>query len=149
MKESVLRKIIGLGLVLSNLIIVILLYYLHSLGGYSFPEVIETVEIIAPLFAAQNSVIIAYFVKYRYQSDSVKKDRVLDSGYVVLVLLFSAVVPLMIIVATILQSLPALFGSFAAYKKTIISLEVLFGAQLGVFVNSLFNKDEQSGTPGH
>ncbi len=131
-----LKNQVGLFLIVSQFGLVFLTFILYLLGGYNFDEMSTCIALIVPMV----SVYATAFVKYFISNKSVVSRKNIKHTVTWQYAFISFAIPvsfIMFIGLIIILKPFQFFGSFENFKGVLLMAESVFGAYIGLIMNSL------------
>jgi hypothetical protein len=143
--ERKLKYSLGVFLISSHFSLLLCATVLYFVNGFSIDEFTTIVAIIAPIFAGYTTSVLAFFIKEAHVLED-QTSRV-TTTYSALSFAIPIVLVSMFAVAMALKVFNKAFASFEDFKRFVMLVESLFGAYVGMFVYSLFEKHTPVGIP--
>lgn len=137
MNEYELRSRIGIFLIVSQFVLVTIVFISYLFGGYNFDEMTTTIALMFPMLSAYTTGIIKYFISNREQqlvsSNNVTNQFVFITylvpvlfvfglGFVILIKPFNG------------------FGNFEQFKTVLAIIESIFGGFTGYIMSALLEE---------
>ena len=136
MKESKLKSILGLLIIISHFIAILLTIFLWILGGFLFDEMTTTVALIIPLFSIYTTAIIKDVIANRVSRPT--KQKTVSPEYVFITFFIPGIFVFLLISIIILKSFNIGFEDFEQFKIMLGLLQTIFGAYMGLVLSSQF-----------
>lgn len=136
MREFELRNKISIFLIVSQFILVITVFLLYLIGGYSFDEMTTTIALIFPILSVYTSGMIEYITSSRKSNQTSLKRQKISSEFFFITWFFCIMFILSLGLAIILKPFQ-LFNNFQNFKTIIAIIESLFGGFTGYILSFL------------
>lgn len=137
MDELDLKNRIGIFLIVSQFVLVIIVFISYLLKGYDYDEMTTTIALMFPMLSVYTTAMVKFFISNRTgqpsQQQIVSKQFVFIAGF--FPILFVSGLLLIIILKPLNK-----FDNFEQFKGTLAMIESLFGGFTGYIMSALLEK---------
>ena len=141
MSEQVLKKRLFKVFVGAKIFVLLILFGLWQLGGFTFAQFLATFGLLLPLFSVYLLVILRDLAKHRYIEEKKQDDKKLKSSFRSAVWIVSAIYILFIILILIGKA-KSLYD-FATMQSLFSTVETGFGVYVGIVISALYGQDKE------
>lgn len=138
MTEAKIRSVIGVGLIFSQIAVIILAVVIHIMGGLRFDELTTAIGLILPMFAVHTAAIAKYFTAHR--SEVSQQSPKVTGAFVVLACGIPTAFVFYLACVLIIRGFGEAFMAPEQLKWALSIGETCFGVYLGVFIGTLFDE---------
>lgn len=139
MNESVLRNNVGIFLIVSQFILVIVVFISYLLGGYNFDEMTTTIAIMFPMLGAYTTGTVKYFISNRKQKKVPSQNEYVTKQFEFITWLIPSLFVCGLGSIIIIKPFNG-FETFEQFKTILAVVESIFGGFTGYIMSALLEK---------
>ena len=137
MKEFDLTNQIGIFLIVSQFILVIIVFILHLQGGFNFDEMTTTIGLMFPMLSIYTTGILKFFVSHKNTQSTSSKNVTKQFRFIAW--FFPGLFVFSLTSLILLKAFNS-FATFGDFKNLLALIEGLFGGFTGYIVSVLLEK---------
>ena len=138
MSLNQIRARIGIFLLVAHATMMALLLFFYFFGGFTFPEFMDSIGLIGPIFAAFTTIIVRWYLK---NSHTIDNSEAVSRPYIFITIGLPSFFVSFIILLIWAKAYNFGIESFANFKTILALGETGFAVSLGFLVESLFTEN--------
>jgi hypothetical protein len=136
MRESRIKTMVGLFLVISHFIVILLVIFFYFRHGFLFDEMTTTEALIVPMFAGNTTLTVSWIIATRKEQPV--EDKVLSGAFTFLSFFFPVVFTVYVALVVCLKAFNVI-EDLEKFKAMLGLGETFFAVYVGMFAKSLFD----------